>query len=571
MRSCLWIFFAALSAGSSSFGQNSDAADYSRLFNNQIGYLPSAPKIALVSSPTGLPFEIIDAEADRSVLKGMLELAEPENQAGGADLWLADFSIVKATGNYILSVEGIGKSDPFQIDDRIYAPLASRALSVFTLHRSGIALPKILAGNWGRDASHIHDGFLFSEAPGNPQIHPATGGWFDGSDYGKYVVKGNYAAGMLLTLYEFFPQAFPDGSLMAPERGNGAPDLLDEVRWQLEFVLRMQNDQGAFYHKVTSLNPISPIPPEKDESERFVFPPSTAATAGACALLAKASRLYSPLDATFAAACRQSAQRGWNFLTAHAQNIEFENPPNVHTKNYRDIDDADERFWAAVELYLATNDPVYQTGAIAIERKRIPLLSAAGYWGNVMPLAIASLLKAEPDSFDKELREAAVKDLLSLADILVEKTRSNGFQLSLREEDFSWGSNGALLQNAFILCLAHTHSQKRAYKLAALDQLHAVLGRNPLSICYVTGFGRRSPKRPYHFISMTDKFDDPVPGLLVAGPNPTLGDSAVKKAFSSGAAPATIYLDSEESLSTNDADLTRNAALAFIASYFSFE
>ncbi|MGC9329649.1 MAG: glycoside hydrolase family 9 protein, partial [Candidatus Hinthialibacter sp.] len=79
------------------------------------------------------------------------------------------------------------------------------------------------------------------------------------------------------------------------------------------------------------------------------------------------------------------------------------------------------------------------------------------------------------------------------------------------------------------------------------------------------------PKHPYHYISMTDKIDDPVPGLLVAGPNPTLGDNAVKKVFPADAAPATIYLDSEESLSTNDADHTRNAALAFIAAYFSFQ
>ncbi|MGC9329206.1 MAG: glycoside hydrolase family 9 protein, partial [Candidatus Hinthialibacter sp.] len=489
MRGVLWFFFAAIATCSSSFSQDNGPAGISQIFNNQIGYLLSAPKIALVSAVTGLPFEILDAGAGQSVLKGMLELAEPQDAISGVDLWKADFSLVQATGTYILSVKGIGKSDAFQIGDPIFTPVAHQALSIFTLHRSGIALPKMLAGNWARGASHIHDGYLYSEASGDPQIHPATGGWFDGGDYGKYVVNGNYAAGMLLTLFEFFPHAFPDGSLMIPERANGAPDLLDEVRWQLEFVLRMQNEEGAFYHKITSLDPILPIPPDKDESERFVFPPSTAATAGACALLAKASRLYTPLDATFAAVCLQSAQRGWNFLAAHPENIEFENPPSVHTKTYRDLDDADERFWAAVELYRATNDPLYQTAAVAIERKRIPLLSASGYWGNVMPLAIAALLKSPPDSFEKELREAAVKNLLSLADILLEKTGGNGFRFSLREEDFSWGSNGALLQNAFILCLAHTHTRQRAYWLAALDQLHAVLGRNPLSICYVTGFG----------------------------------------------------------------------------------
>lgn len=579
----LWILFLLFLVNSSPFAQapttkptpTSKPAPSSKptplppIYKNQIGYLVSSPKIALVSSPTGLPFEIQEAETKKIVLSSMLKLTEPNDAASGSNLWSADFSMIDVTGSYLLNVPGIGSSGVFRIDNRVYNNLSRQSAAVFYLHRSGTALPKTIAEKWARGSCHNADGFIYSASPGDPIIHNATGGWFDGSDYGKYIVNGNFAAGMLLTLHEYLPTAFPDGSLQIPERANGVPDLLDECRWELEFILRMQNEEGGFYHKLTSLEPVAPVLPEKDASQRFLFPPSTAATAGACALLAKASRLYSPYDETFAATCLASARSAMQYLAVHPTDAGFENPPNVRTKTFRDIDDSDERFWAAIELFLTTGETAFKNMAIELEKQRIPLLSASGYWGNVMPLAIASILKTKPEKTDPALRDTAIKDLLSLANIIMETILKDGFRLSIKEGEFTWGSNGALLQNAFILILAHTATQQQAYRLAALDQLHAILGRNPLSMCFVTGFGNRSPKHPYHLISMTDKIEEPAPGLLVGGPNQTLGDSALKMVFPPEAAPATIYLDSEESISSNETDLVWNAVLAFMATYFS--
>jgi endoglucanase len=120
-----------------------------------------------------------------------------------------------------------------------------------------------------------------------------------------------------------------------------------------------------------------------------------------------------------------------------------------------------------------------------------------------------------------------------------------------------------------ILCLADRLTPREDYWQGALDQLHVILERNPLSRCYVTGFGSRPPQHPYHLFSMTDKVEEPVPGLLVAGPNQVLGDNALKRTFLPESAPATIYLDSEESISSNETDLTWNAVLAFVTVYVS--
>ncbi len=536
------------------------------IYVNQIGYLPAEQKIALVSASTGLSFEVINQKLHKTILRGMLKTAEPGDVASGSDLWHADFSVISATGEYILKIPGLGNSYPFQIQDNLYRELISKTLAAFYFHRSGAAINQTYAGKWSRETLHSADGLIHSttDIP-----HNAIGGWFDGSDYGKYSVSGIYSAGVLLMLHEQFPHQFGDGSLLIPEQANGIPDILDKVRWELDFIHLMQNKNGGIHHKLTTLDPPKPELPNKKDPPRYVFPTSTAATAGACALFAKASRAYSVHDATYAALCKNSAVAAWNYLETHPNDQGFVNPANVRTKTFKDADDSDERFWAAIELYITTGDKTYQNTALSIEKNRVPLLSASGYWGNVMPLAVGSILSATPEMFDAKLRQTIVKDLLSLSNIISESISIDGGKLSLKEGDFAWGSNGALLQNALILCLADIYKSNPVYRQGALDQLHAVLGRNPLSMCYITGFGSRSPMHPYHLISMADKAEEPIPGLIVSGPNQFLGDSALKKIFAKTAAPATIYLDSAESYSSNETDLTWNAVLAFVASYIS--
>jgi hypothetical protein len=124
----------------------------------------------------------------------------------------------------------------------------------------------------------------------------------------------------------------------------------------------------------------------------------------------------------------------------------FENPADTRTRAFRDTDDSDERFWAALELYLSTQEPVFQEAALALEKKRIPLLSASGYWGNVIPLAIASILQNKTITLDAVLIKTVEADLISLANTLLEILQSDGYRMSIREGEFTWGSNGVLLQ-----------------------------------------------------------------------------------------------------------------------------
>ncbi|NPU96059.1 MAG: hypothetical protein HPY51_02440 [Candidatus Omnitrophica bacterium] len=541
----------------------------SRVHINQLGYLAGESKIAMVSSPLGLPFSVLNAETLAPVLEGMLRLAEPADAASGSDVWIADFSILNATGRYILRVEGIGQSPPFPIDTQIYSSLIRQVVRSFYFQRCGTALPKKWADSWTHPECHVADAAIYAASPHSATVKPATGGWHNGGDYGKYTVNGVYATGLLLLLHEHFPEAFPDSSLTIPESGNGRSDLLDEIRWELEWLLKMQEESGGFYHKLTPLEPVKPVPPAKDTEPRFLFPPSTTATAGACALLAKASRAYAAQDADFAGRCLQSALAAWTYLETHPPEGGFQNPPNVRTPAFSDDDDSDERFWAAVELFLATGHSKYHQAVMELADRRVPLLSASGYWGNVMPLAVAAILDDASQAFAETLRQEALADLLSLADILLEKIQEDGYRLSLQEGEFTWGSNGAILNNALILCLAGRYRPETAYRQGAYSQLEYILGRNPLSLCYVTGIGTHSPLRIVHPALRSANSPVPIPGLLVGGPNQFLNDGALAKMFTSASAPATMYLDSEESFSSNEVSIAWNAALAYVAVYCS--
>jgi endoglucanase len=193
----------------------------------------------------------------------------------------------------------------------------------------------------------------------------ASGGWYDAGDQGKYVVNGGIAVWTLMNQWESAERrgaarAFADGTLSIPERKNGAPDLLDEARWELEFLLRMQVPEGQplagmVHHKIhdkewTALG----LAPHEDTQPRLLFPPSTAATLNLAATAAQGARLWRKLDAKFATRCLAAAERAWAAAESHPK--EFAASGGVGGGPYDDRDLADERYWAAAELFLAETD-----------------------------------------------------------------------------------------------------------------------------------------------------------------------------------------------------------------------
>src|SRR5690606_32650489 len=231
----------------------------------------------------------------------------------GDSVHLIDFSEFKTEGDgYKLVANGL-ESPSFIISDEIYSQLKFDAMAYYYHNRSGIPIEaKYVGDDWARAAGHMTDNnvtcFKGRDAGGKtwlgcPYTLDVAGGWYDAGDFGKYVVNGGISVWTLQNLYERFPNAYPDGSLQIPENNNEISDLLDEARWEMEFLLSMQIPQGQAgaglaHHKIhdRKWEPIPAVPPtevnndnnhEVENAGRYLYPASTAATLNLAATAAQ--------------------------------------------------------------------------------------------------------------------------------------------------------------------------------------------------------------------------------------------------------------------------------------------
>ena len=225
---------------------------------NQAGFLTNAEKYALVSFypelysiSEGDAFSVCDAETGKTVFNGTLQLlSEFDQRDSGEKVLKADFSELETIGTYYIAVDGLGNSAEFSIADNVYADTLTAAQKYFYYQRQGTALEPKYAGEFARDDLGIDDSSV-SFASDSSKTIESDKGWFDAGDSGKYVNTGADAVSSLLWTYEMYPQSFPDNSLNIPESGNGVPDLLDEARWELEWILTMQDtESGGFYPRI---------------------------------------------------------------------------------------------------------------------------------------------------------------------------------------------------------------------------------------------------------------------------------------------------------------------------------
>ncbi|WP_205576541.1 glycoside hydrolase family 9 protein, partial [Streptomyces europaeiscabiei] len=287
---------------------------------NQVAYLPAGPKNAtLVTDATAkLPWKLKNASGavvahGRSVPRGL-------DASSGQNVHSIDFGAYRKRGTgFTLVVDG-ETSRPFDIDPSAYERLRLDSLKYYYTQRSGTPISDELRPGYGRAAGHLNAAPNQGDrdVPCQPGVCDytldVTGGWYDAGDHGKYVVNGGISTWEVLSTYERSLYArtgesekLGDGSLNIPESGNKVPDLLDEARWQLDFMLRMQVPKGQplagmVHHKIhdeqwTGL----PLMPADDAQKRELHPPSTAATLNLAATAAQAARLYRPYDRAFAA------------------------------------------------------------------------------------------------------------------------------------------------------------------------------------------------------------------------------------------------------------------------------
>ena len=246
------------------------AVEPAKIVVNQVGYLPTSPKVAfLVNSDTALPKIELVNNTDRQIVKVIIPSQSVLDRDSNDRLQTIDFSQIQQTGKYFLRAGSI-TSYPFEIAPNVYQESIVKLLHSYYLQRCGIAIDDPVTGI-RHAACHLRDGAIAHKDGANPaekQI-AAPGGWHDAGDYGKYVSTTAVTTGRLLSLYESHPKAFPDRQLTIPESGNGIPDLLDEMRVGLDWMLPMQRSDGAIYRKLSGKKWPPIVAPDEDTQPRF--------------------------------------------------------------------------------------------------------------------------------------------------------------------------------------------------------------------------------------------------------------------------------------------------------------
>lgn len=533
---------------------------------DQVGYLPNAPKLAMVvATPAARTFSVRRLADDQPLFTGTLTQPAPDPNSGDL-VQRADFTALIDPGRYYLDVPGLGRSYPFDIGIRAYQRPYYLAMRSFYGQRCGTAV------NMGPEFPHRHAVCHATGAwhPSSGQTGPRSSafGWHDAGDYGRYIVNSGITNGTLLWTWEIFHDRIGRIPLDIPEIGNGTPDLLSEARWNLEWMLSMQDTDGGVWHKQTAENFIGPLMPERDTTTSFVVGTGSAPYKGSCAtgdfaaVMAIAQRVYKPFDQAFAARAGDAAAKAWTWLAAHPNVTVTKNPPGVVTGVYEDTNCSDERLWAAAELWRSTGQAAYRTYFLANYSPFAGSLKVPN-WLTVAPLALWTYALAGRPDADPAALERIRMATAKLANRLVDLTAANPYQIALRTEDYTWGSNGYAANVSLSLIVANLLAPDRRYPHAALENLHYLLGRNTFSVSWVTAVGTRWFLHPHHRPSQGDGIPEPWPGLLSGGPNKDREDPLLR-AMPAGLPPMRIWADDERSYASNENCINWNAALVFV-------
>ncbi|GCB43579.1 glycoside hydrolase family 9 protein [Streptomyces sp. NL15-2K] len=554
---------------------------------NQVAYLPAGPKNAtLVTDATAkLPWQLKNSGG--AVVAQGWTVPRGTDASSAQNVHSIDFGAYKKQGSGLTLVVDGETSRPFDIGTSAYDKLRLDAAKYYYTQRSGIEIRDDLRPGYGRPAGHVD--VAPNQGDSNVPCQPGvcdytldvTGGWYDAGDHGKYVVNGGISTWELLSTYERSltartgqPSKLGDGSLAIPESGNKVPDILDEVRWELDFLLKMQVPDGQplagmAHHKMhdeqwTGL----PLLPSDDPQKRELHPPSTQATLNLAATAAQAARLYKPYDKAFAAKALAAARKAWTAALAHPEMYADPND-GIGGGSYADSDATDEFYWAAAELYLTTGEKPFADHVLTSPVHTADIFGPLGYdWARTAAAARLDLatVPSKLPGRDK-VRQSVVKG----ADRYLATLRAQPYGMPYAPADnlYDWGSNHQILHNAVVIATAYDITGGAKYRDGALQSMDYMFGRNALNMSYVTGYGEvnaHNQHSRWYARQLDPKLPNPPDGTLAGGPNSSIQDPYAQSKLQ-GCVGQFCFIDDIQSWSTNEHTINWNSALTRMASF----
>ena len=583
------------------------AAPSAPIVLDQFGYRPDDTKIIRIRQPVE-GFDAGAVEAPRKtyyvrragskerVSTFALEANEdaPVDPLSGDRIWTLDISRITQPGEYfIASDDDVQVSPTFAVGKDVYKPVLREAFRTFYYQRAGIAKSAPEAGtDWSDAASHLgqkqdSEARLFS-APGDKSTErDLQGGWFDAGDYNQYT---NWTADQCRTLlisYAENPKAWGD-DFGIPESGNGVSDILDEAKWGLDWLLRMQGPDGSV---LSILDRDHASPPSAAKGPSLYGPATTAATLSAAGTFAFASTVFAasgaPGHAAYAAKLKKSAIAAWEWAEANPGVTFYNNDARDSSEGLgagqQEPDEeylVGKRFAAAAYLHAITGDedllPVLDAAFAETQMMKTGFVDAYRY-----EIQDAALFLARQPASPAEMR-TYFSEIFARR---FEAAPGGGYDVPL--DVIHWGSNGTMARTGSLYAdsarLSGNPKISARYLAEAQDYLHYLHGANPLGKVYLTNmaaFGaEQSVMRLYH----TWRTATPIPGFLVGGPNPTYswdgccpetcGSASSNEACGAaqpsppqGQPPLKSYLDFNDGWPLNSWQISENS-ISFQAAY----
>lgn len=582
---------------------------------NQTGLEALGPKRAMLADPSTTPLDWTLLDASGAAVAAGKTKVFGDDAASGEHVHQIDFSTFRKVGDgYRLKI-GAAESRSFALRAKPDGKLTRAALSFFYQQRASVPIEArfVERPDLARPAGHAPDkATCFDLADERGQVWPgcdytldASAGWYDAGDHGKYVVNGGISVWTLVNAWERAAalkrpgalKALGDGGLAIPENANGVPDILDEARFELTFLLAMQvppgktlqvpigkqsgaklvltavDASGMAHQKIadrywTGL----PTAPADDRQTRYLYYPTTGATLNLAAVAAQAARVWKTIDPAFSARCLEAARRA--FAAAQRNPEIYAIGPFTGSGGYGDGDLTDEAYWAAAELYATTGEAPYEK---ALRASPLFLASpTAGTrptgdigWGSVGALGTITLTLAPNGLKPAEIAEARANLTASAGRYLGEDI-GQGYALPFGPPGYPWGSNGAILNRVLVLGLAHDFTGEIGYRIGAVDAMDYVLGRNPLDRSYVSGFGARPMRNPHHRFwahQANPAYPEPPAGVLSGGPNSTSMGDTVAKDMKGHCRPQTCWTDDYRAFTQNEVAINWNAPLVWASAF----
>lgn len=649
--------------------------DNSKLENNyisvnQVGYFTNLSKVATLGDNAGggedqssislgnspLEFKLINNSTGETAYTGTTTPCGADADSGD-NVHKIDFTEFTTEGEYYIQC-GDYVSFPFEIGNDIYSEsgndMLTNAMNYYYQNRSGIDIESKYitsgdksnlahAGGHNPDKAYVQSEWVKSysgEFDGDKTYQiDGVGGWYDAGDHGKYVVNGGISVWTLQNMYERAvandaDEKFADGSgtVVVPETGNGAPDILDETKVELDWMMKMvvssddpywKQYEGLVYHKLHDhkWTGLATTPADTDgdgkadyEDEwgttRIVKPPSFAATLNFVACAAQGARLWEDIDPSYASELLTAAKKSYD---AYIKNFyEYTDAEKTNTKSlYAPLDQAigggaygdnnvkDDAYWAACELYATTGDSKYYNDLKSYEEAFEVVTTLSGgenndsfgsfNWGNTASLGSITLYLNSDKITDSELSK--IEDtIVSASDTYIAMEEEQGYGIPYRGTTFTdevnigpdpvtgyeWGSNSFVVNNAMVMAYAYDIKDDIKYINGVSTAMDYIFGRNPLSVSYVTGYGDYHISRPHHRY-WSNELDSSFPvapsGVMSGGPgsgmqDPYIGGLGYKRGT---LAPQRCYVDSIEAWSVNEVTINWNAPFAWVVSFLQDE